>query len=155
MYKFSKTTGCFYPDDIQYDNLPNDLIAVTDAEYSAAMSRVAGSTLDVINGKLVILPAPLPTTAEIMAQTVKAFEVAIQAELDADAQAKGYDNILSACAYAGAPNPFQTEAKAFITRRGNVWAYCYGELAKVQAGTREMPTIAQIVSELPARVSAV
>jgi len=84
---------------------------------------------------------------------VSKFEAAIQQELDNDAQAKGYDNILSACAYAGAPNPFQGESKLFVTRRGNVWAYCYQELAKVQSGKRAMPTVEQIISELPARVS--
>lgn len=93
---------------------------------------------------------PPPT----LAQTIASFETSIQAELDIDAQAKGYDNILSACAYAGAPNPFQIEAQRYVTRRGNAWAYCYSELAKVQAGTRVMPTILQIISELPKRVSA-
>lgn len=84
---------------------------------------------------------------------VEDFEQAIQQELDADAQAKGYDNILSACAYAGAPNPFQAEAISFVTWRGNVWAYCYQELDKVQAGARPMPTVEKIISELPVRVS--
>jgi hypothetical protein len=83
---------------------------------------------------------------------IASFENAIQQHLDNEAQLKGYDNITNACSYAGAPNPFQAEAQSFITWRGNVWAYCYGELAKVQAGTRPMPTIAQIISELPVRV---
>jgi len=94
------------------------------------------------------------TKQPTLAETSKEFERAIQAELDADARAKGYDNIDTASAYAGAPNPFQEESKLFITRRGNVWAYCFNELGKVKAGTRPMPTIAQIISELPARVSA-
>ena len=77
------------------------------------------------------------------------FETAIQAHLDNQAKAKGYDDINTACAYAGAPNPFQAEAKSFITLRGNTWAYCYGELEKVKTGKRKMPTIEQIISELP------
>ena len=89
-----------------------------------------------------------------LSETTAQFEQAIQAELDADAQAKGYDNINTACAYAGAPNPFQAESKLFITRRGNVWAYCFLELGKVKTGLRPMPTIAQIISELPARISS-
>ena len=97
-------------------------------------------------------PSPQPVLT--FEQTVSLFEKAVQAELDADAQAKGYDNISNACEYAAAPNPFQNESIAYITRRGNVWAYCYQELAKVQAGTRAMPTIEQIISELPPRVSA-
>ena len=85
--------------------------------------------------------------------TVVKFESAIQSHLDAQAQSKGYDNITTACSYAAAPNPFQAEAVSFVSWRGNVWAYCYQELAKVQAGTRAMPTVEQIISELPARAS--
>ena len=66
--KFSKTTGCFYPDDIQYPNPPADLIAVTADDYSAAMSRPAGATLDVQGGKLAIVPAPTLMAAQILAQ---------------------------------------------------------------------------------------
>lgn len=89
-----------------------------------------------------------------LGQITQDFEIAIQAELDADAVATGYDDIVSACTYAGAVNPFQAEAQLYVARRGNAWAYCYGELAKVQAGIRPMPTIAEIISELPPRVSA-
>lgn len=84
--------------------------------------------------------------------SINAFESAIQYYLDSYAQSKGYDNITTACSYAAAPNPFQAEAISFVTWRGNVWHYCYGELAKVQSGTRPMPTIEQIISELPVRV---
>lgn len=85
---------------------------------------------------------------------VSNFEYSVQKYLDEEANLHGYDNITNACSYAGAPNPFQTEAISFVTWRGNVWAYCYQELAKVQAGTRPMPTIEQIISELPARAAA-
>jgi hypothetical protein len=70
--KFSKTTGCFYPDDIQYPNPPADLIAVTGDDYNAAMSRPTGATLDVQGGKLVIVPAPTPTAAQLLAQAQQA-----------------------------------------------------------------------------------
>lgn len=62
--KFSKTTGCFYPDDIHYENPPADLIEVTQDDYTAAMNRAPGETLDVVKGKLVILPAPVVSAAE-------------------------------------------------------------------------------------------
>lgn len=86
-------------------------------------------------------------------ELTKEFETTIQAELNADAIAKGYDSIDTACSYAGAPNPFQEESKLFITRRGSVWGYCYQELSKVKAGTRPLPSIAQFILELPPRVS--
>ncbi len=70
--KFSKTTGCFYPDDIQYPNPPADLIAVTADDYNAAMSRPSGATLDVQGGKLTIVPAPTLTTAQLLVQAQQA-----------------------------------------------------------------------------------
>lgn len=79
------------------------------------------------------------------------FLAAVQGHLDTGAQAVGYDNIVSACSYAGAPNPFQVESQSFISWRGNVWAYCYQELAKVEAGTRPLPVLEDFLNELPAR----
>ena len=70
--KFSKTTGCFYPDDIQYQNPPADLIAVTTDDYNAVMSRPIGATLDVQGGKLVIVPAPTPTSSQLFTQAQQA-----------------------------------------------------------------------------------
>jgi hypothetical protein len=89
-----------------------------------------------------------PKTLE---QATAIFEGKVQEHLDDEARLLGYDNILSACSYAAAPNPFQNEAITFVTWRGAVWEYCYAELAKVVAGTRTMPTVAEIISELPKR----
>ena len=91
---------------------------------------------------------PVPTQDEI----IQSFMDAIQATLDDAAKAKGYDDIVSACSYAGYPNVFQSEAIAFGQWRANVWAYGYAELDKVMAGTRQVPTIPEILAELPALV---
>ncbi len=88
-------------------------------------------------------------TAEQITTTL---EVAVQRHLDAAAKAAGYDNILSACSYAGAPNPFQAEGQAFVTWRGDVWAHCYQVLTDVQVGNRTVPTEAELIAELPALV---
>lgn len=93
-------------------------------------------------------PPPPPTTEQI----VEGFKAAIQQQLDASAQAKGYDSIVSACSYAGYANDFQAEAVAFGVWRASVWTYGYAELDKVIAGTRPLPTIAEILAELPALV---
>lgn len=90
---------------------------------------------------------PQPTLEQIISM----FEAGVQSHLDIKAQEVGYDNILTACSYVGAPNPFEEESKTFVAWRGNVWAYCYAELQKVIAGTRPMPTLAQIIGELPVR----
>ena len=74
---------------------------------------------------------------------------AVQGHLDLAAQNKGYDNIVSACSYAGYENVFQAEAIRFGKWRADVWLYCYGELAKVVTGDRPMPTADEIIAELP------
>lgn len=63
--KFSKKTGCFYPDDIHYPSIPDDLIEVSQEDADAAMNRRPGDTLDVVNGRVVVIPKPAPTIAEI------------------------------------------------------------------------------------------
>jgi hypothetical protein len=95
----------------------------------------------------VFLPPPPP---EIEA-TVEDYTRAVQAHLDAAAQARGYDSILSAASYAAVPGPFQAEGTAFATWRSDCWAYCYAQLAAVQAGQRTQPFPFELVAELPAR----
>lgn len=65
--RFSRTTGCFYPDDIHYENAPDDLIEVTQDEFTNAMNRASGETLDTLKGKLVIVPAPAPDPVAMLA----------------------------------------------------------------------------------------
>lgn len=77
------------------------------------------------------------------------FLAAVQAHLDSRAQEKGYDGIVSACSYAGAANPFQAESQVYVAWRGNVWAYCYAEVEKVENGTRPIPELADFIAELP------
>lgn len=102
------------------------------------------------NGTNFIPPAaPKLTKEEILQNLMDEFTAAIQSVLDTKAVEKGYDNIVSACSYAAAPNPFQEESIKFVTWRGNVWAYCYQELAKVKAGTRPTPKLEDFLLELP------
>lgn len=76
---------------------------------------------------------------------------AVQSHLDAAAQARGYDNILSAVSYRGDTNPkFGAEAEAFFAWRSAVWAHCYAALAACMQGTRPIPTIPELIAELPA-----
>ena len=83
------------------------------------------------------------------AATLAALTKTVQAALDDEARSRGYDNVVSACSYAAAPNPFQSEGQAFVSWRGNVWAACYAMLAQVEAGTRPVPTAAEVLAELP------
>lgn len=93
-----------------------------------------------------VAPPPPPPTPEQIQQRLT---FAVQMHLDTEARQRGYDNIVSACSYAGAPNPFQVEGIAFLNWRSAVWAYCYQVLADVQAQTRTIPTEAELIAELP------
>ncbi|WP_154667891.1 hypothetical protein [Pseudoduganella violaceinigra] len=57
--RYSKTTGAFYPFDIDYGNdLPDDLVEVPIADYQAAMARPMGYSFAFLNGQLIIEPLP-------------------------------------------------------------------------------------------------
>jgi len=85
--------------------------------------------------------------------TVASCEAALQAELDAGAQAWGYDSVISAASYASSSNPqFKAEALAQIERRDATWAWAAQELAAFQGGTQTMPSsTAAFVALMPVR----
>ena len=90
------------------------------------------------------------TEAEIAEQNKQMSITAVQNMLDNAAKAKGYDSILSACSYAAYPNPFQAEGQEFVAWRGAVWAKCYEILGEVEAGTRPVPTVSELLAEIAA-----
>ena len=78
-----------------------------------------------------------------------------QANLDAFANTRGYDGILSACTYVSSTNPkFASEAQQCVALRDATWNALYTIQADVLAGTRPLPTVEQTLSELPALVWA-
>lgn len=79
-----------------------------------------------------------------------AFADAIQAHVDAVAHVRGYADGVACASYVASAIPsWNAEATAFVNWRDNVWIHSYTELAKVQAGTRPLPTIAEMIAELP------
>jgi hypothetical protein len=90
---------------------------------------------------------PLPTTEQI----IVGFTYAIQQRLDDFAKTRGYDNILSAATYATSTvAKFATEGQYAVDGRDATWAKCYDILAAVEAGTRPVPTLDELIAELPA-----
>ena len=87
-----------------------------------------------------------PTPAEIQAELTKA----VQAYMDAKVQERGYDGILSACSYVNTGiERFDNEGAACRAWRSAVWEKCYAILAEVQAGARAVPTVEELINELP------
>jgi hypothetical protein len=108
-------------------------------------------------------PGPPPETLEQAEQLLSAMRAspeakraelvaAVQAHMDAVAQAWGYTNMVYAVSYADEPAvlQFQQEGMALRAWRSAVWGACYELLAQVQANTRAIPTVAELVAELPA-----
>jgi hypothetical protein len=69
--KFSPSTGNFYPDDIAYAALPDDLIDVSGEGYTKAMSRAADEAFSVDADGAVTITKIGPTDEQIKA-SVKA-----------------------------------------------------------------------------------
>ena len=99
-YYFRNTDGTIQSRSKQVDNtwLPLSDLATKEDGTLYNFYNVAGT----------------PDVAKIMledkANTLQAMESAIQEYIDNEAKARGYDNIVSACSYAGYTNEFQTEA---------------------------------------------
>lgn len=78
------------------------------------------------------------------------FKEKTQQLLDAKARDKGYDDILSACSYAGYDNDFRAEGEAFGIWRAKVWKYGYGLLNAIAEGKHKMPkSFDEILTEMP------
>ena len=78
------------------------------------------------------------------------FKEKTQQLLDAKAREKGYDDILSACSYAGYDNDFRAEGEAFGIWRAKVWKYGYGLLNAIAEGKHKMPkSFDEILTEMP------
>ena len=89
-------------------------------------------------------PAPGPEDLQ------KLFTDAIQGHLDAFARTRNYDGILSAATYATSTvEKFRVEGQYAVEARDATWAKGYEILAQVAAGQRPIPTLAEVIAELP------
>ena len=157
VYLFDQQTGEFKGTyDAQESPLEPGVFIVpicsTESEPLAAMD---GQSIRFVDGAWVYqaLPVPqpeLPPEPPTPEQLQREFTAAIQQRLDAFAQTRNYDGILSACTYATSTvAKFKAEGQYCVDARDATWSTCYAILGAVQAGTRPMPTLAEIEAELP------
>lgn len=91
--------------------------------------------------------------AENRAQSFKAIENAIDLHITKTAQEKGYNSTESCLTYLGDTNTnWANEAQAFKSWRSQCWEYVIAEQAKIDAGTRTIPTPQEAVAELPVMI---
>lgn len=80
-----------------------------------------------------------------------AFTTAIEDHIESVARERGYSSAVSCASYVSDPNPvWAADAQAFVTWRSAVWSEAFATLAEVQAGERPVPTITELIAELPA-----
>lgn len=111
MFKFSVTTGCFYPDDIAYPEgaIPADAIAATREHFDAAMARGPFDTLAVVDDVVVVVPDPGPTLDQAKAAQIAALNAAYKAAINAPVS-------FTTAAGATAQFPQSDQAKAYLAQ---------------------------------------
>ena len=87
--------------------------------------------------------------AKKLQDATKAMESAIEAHINSVVQAKGYNSQDSIAKYLVTGNAFYNEVKAISIWIGVVWVYANKVQTDVQAGTRAMPTVEELLAELP------
>ena len=106
--------------------LPAGSVEITDAEAQAIQN-------------------PPPTQAQLLQQFIAAMEY----HYDLVAQRKQYDNRLTCALRAGYQGPFQSEGQTFAVWMDTCNLYGYQEMDKVLNGLRPMPTVSELIAELP------
>lgn len=125
-------------------------IEITDAQYEEALNAIIDGRAVSINGGFSIIDAPSAEAPASDQPTMADYEDAIQAIVDGTAKTKMFRDGVTLASYIASTNPvWAAEAQAFVGWRDSVWTYAYAELAKVQAGEREQPTVADFILELP------
>lgn len=132
--------------------IPEGAVEIT-AEYHAELlaAQCKGCRIEPdAEGRPVAVPPPEPTPEERLAAVQAHFTGAIQAHLDTFAALRGYDGILSAATYATSTVPrFRAEGQCAVEARDATWAAAYTLMDAVLAGKREMPSLGDVLAELP------
>ena len=140
---------------------PFDSFWIVDGDDSRAWSSAAGAYVadyDAARVTRIVSEAELndvlrPYGLTLPAPTQADYSQAIQAHIDGVARSRNYADGVVLASYTVSTIPaWAAEAQVFAAWRDAVWAYAYGELAKVMAGERAQPTIGVLIAELPAMV---
>lgn len=125
-------------DELPFLALPDDVEEHGRELYARALAGEFGPVAPYV--------APEPAPEDVQ----KTLTDAIQSHMDTKARELNYDGILSLCTYAASTNPkFAAEGQAGVAWRDACWTKGYEIMAEVQAGTREIPTVERLLSEMP------
>lgn len=138
------------PQTIQVDgvDVPNPALIETDNDYVAyVLNSAMESWAKTYVAGYVPEAAPTEMTPE---ELIKMGEDAVQLRLDNFARERGYGSILSACTYVTSTSPrFAADGQKCVEVRDATWLACYEILGAVMAGARTMPSLSELMAELP------
>ena len=135
-----------------------DIYPVTiaqDPAYDPRTHRVVNDALPtLINGAWILNKSIIEMAQDekdaYRVKTVREYELAVQRHMDEKVKEREYDSMISACTYASSNNlKYGPEGQACLNWRDSVWDKCYEVLGEVDAGTRQPPTIDELIAELP------
>lgn len=148
--------------------LLNDILEYTFPDLShgyVVLDKSQGNGPEIVHWDAEIMGRPCPDEQELASFAKKYAPIAqakerekmlksmtdiIQAHLDTFARTRNYDNIMSAATYATSTVPkFKAEGQYAVEARDATWAKGYEILDEVLSGQRPMPTIEEVIAELP------
>jgi hypothetical protein len=147
---YSKSTGGFYTPQI-HDPMPDDAVAISDELYAALLTAQSNGQVITMGAAGLPIAVDRPPVLQTPEQSAAQLSRAVQARLDAAAQALGYDGILAAISYADEPAvpKYQAEGTALRAWRSAVWAAALPVLDAVLAGSTP-PAAGDLIASLPA-----
>ena len=143
------------PDTLLADWDMHIVTVVNDPTYDPRTHKIVNDALPtLVNGAWLLNKSVVEMTQDekdtYRARTVRQYELAVQDHMDDKVADREYDSMISACTYATSTNPkYGPEGQACLNWRDAVWDKCYEVLAEVDAGTRQPPTIDELIAELP------
>lgn len=145
---YSASKKGFYNLAIHGSAIPDDAVEITDDYYIELLNGQSQGKRIIAdaNGSPILSDPPKPT----LEQVIYAFAAAVQRRLDEFSKTRNYDGILSASTYAYSTVPkFACEGRYAVEARDATWAKCCEILAAVEDGSRPIPELDELFSELP------
>ena len=129
--------------------LPEEYIQVTMDEYFHIFHKVEHGEY-VFSGTNEENPLEVVKKTTSLEDLIKMYDQAVEEMLNIEARKKGYADIRSAALRAAIPeSPFYQEGKKYAIWMDEVYSACYRIQSDVFQGNREIPTVEELLSELP------
>jgi len=142
---YAPSNGGFYHSEIHGDAIPVGAVEITEELYQSLLEgQAAGNTI-------VFGVDGLPALQALPTQEMQILTTVVQEYIDVPAKEWGYDDAKSAVTYVGDPfMQFHLEGTAIQAFRSTCWQISQQIRADVIAALRPIPSVEQLLSELPA-----